>query len=1165
MYLASLDLFGFKSFAQKTKIKFEPGVTAIVGPNGCGKSNLVDAVRWVLGEQRESHLRSERMENVIFAGSNSRRPLGMSEISLTLHDADGDLSLEYDEVTVTRRLYRSGKSEYLLNKHACRLKDVVDLFMDTGIGPDSYSIIELKMVEGIISEDPVELRRLFDEATGITRYKVRRKEALRRLDDALQDRERALDILAEVENQVSKLNRQVSKVKSYNNLKNRIERMRISVVLTHIRELENQIAPLHQRLELLHKDRQDLSGKLSAREAEVVRIENDALKIEEERDLLGRDLSKAQAFFQERAKLLAQTEEHLRLNQWRIENNLKETDANRASLETVAEQIVESESALTTFRKNLPELESSFVTAQKIFAEVDEKFKQTRASTIEYRNNLNTLRAEQTDAIHSSEERKAKLHSLESRREELNQRKQLLESQQNELQQKLTEHVDKLDQKDRIIVAAKEKFKTNREQGQALIEAIREQEDELVELRTTHERTTLQIEHLQELRRRSSPIYSGGKALAEKYPDLVSAALADEIQADEKYIPAISSALLNIAYARVADLGESIGTIHQNLLEINKGKSAILMGEPPCYDLDDAKSFAEKTAGVVLADVIEGDSKTARWMRYFLRNIIAYETFDQLEAIAPTPLPLGLALVSLTGEYTDGSGFWIVGPSGEAVSRKTGVTAKSKELAQELHTIEKRQGSLSEKLKDMQSKYVTLQKILNDNEDELLRLQQDCDHSRSKKIKTETQVSGISAQLEQIADLILNIPAQIQSLEASSDQDPNLDTLLDRIRSAEETLNLQQEGEAKVLEEREVQRQALADAQINVERVRSDVARARDRLTELKQRQERYFERKASLTEEYEKVTAEVAQLKTEKEKQVKNVAAAGKKFDDLQLKLDDAESRRRDLNEAQRSAGMKVRDIRSRVEELSNQIHELQLEKVQLETNLNDEREKLQGVELEGLAEEDVDQEQLEKLIHRMHAMEPLNLAAEREYEDEKKRLDFLNEQLQDLEEAQKSLRETIESLNVEAKEKFDTGFARIRANFKQIFIEIFDGGDADFQLIQDDSLESRIEILASPGVKKVGSLSLLSGGEKALTAIALLFAIYMEKPSPFCMLDEVDAPLDDENTTRFGRLLEKFTPTTQFLVVTHNKRTMEIANNLLGVTMEETGVSKVVPVNLN
>lgn len=1166
MYLSSIDLFGFKSFAQRTRINFAPGVTAIVGPNGCGKSNLVDAVRWVLGEQREAALRSERMENVIFGGTQKRRPLGMAEISLTLHDRHGKLPVEYEEVTVTRRLFRSGKSEYLLNKTVCRLKDLVDLFMDTGVGPDTYSIIELKMVEGIISEDPNELRRLLDQATGITRYKVRRKEALRRLVDARQDRERVFDVLAEVERQVNSLKRQVARVRAYKRYQEKAKRIRLAIVLARVHELEKQLGPLDDSLGKLQERIQKTSGDLGSAETEAMRAEQELLQLENQRQELSRQFNEAQSSYQSALQEKNRVEEEIRLNEWRREKNQEETERISAELKAAEQHILAANEVLEKSRSAQPALEERLKEKQAAFREEDEKFKRARAESIATGEKLNDLRARESSAIRASEGRRASIRTLKARLEDLEQRQSSIRADIDKKREELVQseaNLEELSGELQKLRSAKLKIETETE---ALREKIRSLEHERDQANAARDRVALQIEHFNELHRRSSPLYSGGSALASQFPEVISATLADELQVDAKYVRAVESSLQGMAFSRAVLGEESFETLLDYLRNKSVGRAALLLGKAPSFDLSSVRSFAEKTGGKPLADCIERSSTVSDWIRSFLRNTVLYQSIEEMQSLTAQAAQNSISLVTLAGEFTDGKGLWIVGTSADAPPKALGVSENLKELAGQLRIIENRLLGLQESIAEATAELATLASERDSFLRALKEKQLSLDRETGRKLQFEAQIASSNLLLEQLHREAAEIPATLEKLSSDEEaQKGELNSALEQMEELEKSLRLQQESEATALDRREGARQALAEAQIEFERAGAEVVRAQDRVSELEQRRRRLAEGLDALAGEKESFSVKERHLNEELELLKEKVTEAGAKVEELRYGLEGIDSTRRAKQEEQRSGGSQVRDLRSNMEEISRQIHQVQLEKVQIESSLKEERAKLEGIDLDEIKDEPADSGKLAELERKILSMEPLNLAAEREYEEQKKRLDFLSDQIRDLDEAEMSLEQTVKTLNKEAADKFDAGFERIRSNFREVFQQIFEGGEADFRLAEDDPLEAQIEILATPGNKKIGSLSLLSGGEKALTAIALLFAVYMEKPSPFCILDEVDAPLDDENTMRFCHLLEKLSPQTQFLVVTHNKRTMEVAENLLGVTMEEDGISKVVPVQLN
>lgn len=1166
MYLSSIDLFGFKSFAHRTRIDFAPGITAIVGPNGCGKSNIVDAVRWVLGEQREATLRSERMENVIFGGAPNKRPLGMAEISLTLQDTNRSLPIEYEEVTVTRRLYRSGKSEYLLNKSVVRLKDLVNLFMDTGVGPDSYSIIELKMVEGIISEDPEEIRQLLDEATGVTRYKVQRKEALRRLLEARQDRERAQDILSEVEKQANNLKRQVAKVRVYRRLQRQVKQIQAAILWNNVKELELKIQPLGISLKALAENSEKTTAELNQREAELLRLEDESLQLENERRNISQEYSSAQSAYQILNAEKSSNEEETRLIQWRLNKNQEEREKIEQELKDVHEQIEKIKVDLQSSSDKLPAFEDRLQDAQSAFQKADGSFKSARSRTVSSQTEYNELRQREAGAIRSSEERKATVRTLQVREVELAKRLENIHQDLNEKQSKLKQVEISLAEKREQYQNIQNLYKEQGERKQLLQERLHALEAEFDHLKGQKDRIALQIEHYQELHHRSSPLYSGGGILAMKYPKLISATIGDELQVSEKYLPAVESSLQGMIYCRVVEAEGSFETLQQCLKSEKSGRAAILLGDPPESDNSEVISFAFQTGGVAIAEVIEGSTRISGWIRHFLRNIVYYDSLHKLHESASLAARHGYYLVNCEGDFTDGNGFWIIGNSAGRVKMTSGLSVRLKELARQLLDIEEKCREAENRIPEIRKELDSLESESADRESQLKELQQELDKETIHKLQLEAQSASARLILEQIKDELDQLPSKVEKLASiESAQEEEMRAALEKLKTLELDLGKLQEEESRLLDERELKRQAFANLQIEVEKARAEVKRAEDRHLELEQRQQRLNNRLAVIASEKESLIQRDRDLNSLLKAQKEKVTEAGAALQELHQMLGEIDLKRQDLQEAQRSCGSSVRELRLKLDGISEESHNLQLEKVQLETALKEEKARMQQVNLEEIDDISPDPQLLVELEKKLSSLEPLNLAAEDEFTEQKKRLDFLTDQIHDLDEAEASLKQTIETLNREAKERFDAGYKRINENFNAIFREIFEGGESALRLNVDDSLESRIEVLATPRGKKVGSLSLLSGGEKALTAISLLFAVYMEKPSPFCILDEVDAPLDDENTMRFCQLLNKFTPKTQFLVVTHNKRTMEVAKNLLGVTMEEDGISKIVPVQIS
>jgi chromosome segregation protein len=1166
MYLSSIDLFGFKSFAQKTHINFSPGVTAIVGPNGCGKSNLVDALRWVLGEQREAALRSDRMENVIFGGTAKRRPLGMAEISLTLFDNQGILPVDYHEVTVTRRLFRSGKSEYLLNKVPCRLKDIVDLFMDTGLSPESYSIIELKMVEGIVTEDPSEMRSLLDEATGITRYKHRRREAQRRLDEAKLDRERALDILVEVEKQTNNLKKQVAKLRSYKRLQDRAHEIRIVIALDHIRHLEDRLRPLNTTHKELELTLELSTGELQRLEASLLNLEEELANLEGQRQSLAQNYQAIEDEFQLTSQQKSKLEESARLNEWQQRRNGEEQEATRIELKRIQDLLFEAEAAFNSANEMLPPIKKGLQERQNLFQQADNEFREARSRSAQARDQLNQIRSREAEAIRSTEHRKASISSLISRLAELNYRKEELQKALHHKNSELSTAEQEQKLKVKLAIENHNRYNDLKARLDQLRQKIFDVEKNHAAAKANQQQIGLQIQHYQDLHRRSSPLYPAGKIIADKLPKSISAVLTDELQTSEEYITAVETALQSMAFARTVRNETEFGQIKELLRGEKTGSAAILVGMPPQSEQTNSRNFITQVGGRLLSEVIEGTSENAAWIRHFVSSVVVMPSLDDLTKHSHLAAQMQINLVTPKGEFCNGEGVWIIGSPKDSAPVSAGVSVKLSQLTKLLHEADLTVRSEEDRANKLRRELTSLEQLLHQAELELNQADKASVSANSARLTVEAQVVGNKLLLDQVRSEIDEIPKRIDQLsEGGGGEGSELADVLSSMRDLENAVDLEVDAEANAMEKRELERQALAEEQLRYEKARLEVARLQDKLTDLQNRLKRSTDRYGSIEETITQLKADQIKIADDLEKQQLQLADSTAKVQDARRILEEIDLKRRDFLEEQRAGGANVRSQRVKLDEVTQSIHKLQLDRVEIEAGLQEERRKLPtGVNPDDYSGVKGDVESLSELEHRIIAMEPLNMAAEEEFHELQQRLDFLNNQLKDLEGAQNSLQQTISTLNHEARERFSVGFSHIRANFIKLFSEVFEGGQADMKLLEDDPLESRIELLANPAGKKIGSLALLSGGEKALTAISLLFAIYLEKPSPFCVLDEVDAPLDDVNTRRFCKLLEQFTSNTQFLVVTHNKRTMEIAQNLLGITMEDEGVSRVVPVQI-
>jgi len=1172
MYLSKLEMVGFKSFALKTDLTFTDGVTAIVGPNGCGKSNIVDAIRWVLGEQKSSTLRADSMDQVIFNGSKTRKPLGMAEVSLTIENNKQILPTEYTQVVISRRLFRSGESQYLLNRTQCRLRDIIDLFMDTGMGSDAYSVIELKMIETILSDKADERRHLFEEAAGVTKYKARRREAQRKLDAAQRDIARVQDIVREVQKTVNSLARQAEKARQHQELS------------TELRELDRLLFAFEYADE--YAQLQVCVEKIAA--ARLHKEQSDA------------DVAKA-----EQASFAAEQQQHERDHALRQALDLETTvrsavaDVQQRSL-VVEERLVAARRTHDRLEREQHESQSQAMSTEDELRRVVERIgvaSEALEEAIKAAEYQRSMVAEQAKDVENA--RSATAH----RREALTQARQHLSEQQNLADRLRVQHENMLRrvrENETQQVAASERHRAVSEQmhreqtdipmlDAALAEAeqsLHLSEQRLVELRSEQEQLQTEADGLRARNghnKASLEFLIGLVDTTESSRFLLSTpewtpsgeklTLAEVLNADEHLRVAIEAALGDAARYFVvgnraeADAGISALSKHQ------AGKATFLCRDSvPSIDAPSAPLGSDVVGWA--SELVRVDEGLRGAVRSIIgRTIVVSNTSAAWQALRENSHAMNA--VTLAGEIVHRSGAVRGGSASKTEGVRVGRRERIEDLRSEVAALEERLASIEQRLAAIRSETSSIDlRALGDvvrraavqRNERIQRL----DNLRGRMDDAEQQQRLLQEELERLA-------AEHQSIiVAGTEAEGTVATAADAVVLAEQDLANVQHGVAETeLRLNDATRKAR-EAEILVVRLTgevqglsSDQQRLQSQSLTIDQRREQRNAERSELAEQIATLEREKALITDEAARCVSSLAEARANRESLELSVQEAQATFHAANEA-------VRRLRKDQEVNGDAVHEADLKlsevRIRVETLVRRATEELDMPAPEhpevpdtALPRDDIKQS-VQDLRRKLTGMGNVNFLALEEHERENERLTFLTTQLNDLQSSEQTLTLTIAEINQTAKEKFTTTFDRIRQNFIELFKVLFTEDDeADLQMVDDaDPLECTIEIQAKPRGKRPHSIEMLSGGEKTLTAIALLFAIYLVKPSPFCILDEVDAPLDDANIDRYLKLIRKFSENTQFLMITHNKKTMEAADTLYGVTMEEAAISKTVSVRL-
>ena len=1235
MYLKSLEMFGFKSFKDKTKIEFHQGVTGIVGPNGCGKSNVVDAIRWVLGETSAKALRGGEMADVIFNGTEKYKPLGMAEVTMTMADCEQALKVDYNEVSLTRRVFRDGKSEYRINGTLCRLKDIHDLLMDTGIGRTAYSIMAQGQIDQILSSKPEERRMVFEEAAGITKYKREKKEALRKLEFTEANLLRVSDVLAEQERRMNSLKRQVAKARRYQSLAGDVR-----ILDTHLG---------HKRFVEFTAERDEL--RTSIRSLEATEAELERLMAPKEEAVADARLD-ARNFEQELADLRQQLNAHrnqLAAAQGRVAFNEERKaelegriSQNREEIETTREKLAQQEFDVVAANEALEQLARRIAEQEIQLADQDERTRMARGGREEIETQLREARAEANRAQTIIASTQARIESSMAQLETSRERARMLADEE----QRLTlESEETFEQRNRIVAELDEHSARSAELEEAFQKAERTYQhtrgdldasraaaieaNKLLAQRASRFQVVRQLVASGEGFKKGTRKVLDGLDDAERFKPGIHGVLAGFIEADRSCARAIETALGGHLQAVLVADEKLADAIISRLTEKRLGQAAILPETFVGHSVSTQMEAVPEGAVGWALDKVKSDPRVSRVIEKLLEKVLIVPNFAtalRLHAAMPD-----VTMVTQAGELLGAEGVIHGGDAGEG-------NVSVLELQNEVRDLETEVAGLTE------AEAAARQRV-TDLEAQLSQLQEEVETSRERVQRHKVELSTLQGQLtlatrevESVQTKLENVRWERGELESREQVvHDNRSTLEGELAMARERLEgheedqrrLQSQVESSQRDEAELA-QALNELRTSlaVERQAKQAAEAQQqpmeaRLSELRELSIRRETEIESFVQRIESAAAENARLAEE-------VETHQAEAEDLATEIESRAGRRNELIEAIDKAEAELTESRRRYSKASDQRgrEEVAITKIELRleslvtTILERHQVELSAFEPDAHAllsciasqkaqragggrqtfveSEDSEDEEpaiivvdasksvdeipvlpgemtgepdwnfvesiVSELKRRLDSMGPVNVDAIEEYEELEARFNDVRSNYDDLVSSKANLIEVIDKINEETQRRFSETFAQVKLNFRDMFKELFgEKGQADLMLIdENDPLESGIEVIAKPPGKKLQSISLLSGGERSMTAVALLFSIYMIKPSPFCVLDELDAPLDESNINRFVKVLDRFIDNSQFIIVTHSKRTMARADVMYGVTMEEFGVSKPVGMRL-
>lgn len=1179
MYLKSIEIQGFKSFANKILFEFHNGITGIVGPNGSGKSNVADAVRWVLGEQRVRQLRGGTMQDVIFSGTEIRKPQGFAYVAITLDNSDHKLPIAYDQVTVSRRLYRSGESEYKINGSACRLKDINELFYDTGIGKEGYSIIGQGQIDKILSGRPEERRELFDEAAGIVKFKKRKLIAQRKLDDEEQNLVRVKDILSELEKQVGPLKLQSEAAKEYLKLKEELKSRDANLFLLEHKALQLQLSELDQKTSIVKGDWENASSQSEQLKKDFDRLEEENSASEEKIASTREEHSKSILLKESIEGQIAVLREQIRSEQLNEENRKERISSIDQELLGKEKQKQEYEKQREETKKQVAQAEQALTQAGQTLSETEQEMarlsKESEAAKAAIISALN----EKAGLAAKSQRYETMLEQVDVRRSEVTQKLLRFKSDESVQEEELKKEEKRLEQiqeeLDRLTELEEEtafRLTAAEEDGAALAARLsRSQQDYHI----SHSK----LESLKNLAERYEGYGNSIRRVMEQKSRIpgIHGVVADLISTSKKYETAIETALGGSIQNIVTDREETAKELIEYLKKNRYGRATFL----PLTGISARGGFTQESAlrepGILglASDLVEVKDEYRTLIQYLLGRVVVADTIDHAIALA-RKFRHTLRIVTLEGELLSAGGSM----TGGSFKNSSNLLGRQRELSE-------LQASCRKALQDVEE----TQKAIADNG----RLKAQCtgEAARLRETKQEIVLRKNTAQMNM--ERLLGKKQEIA--ESSADlvmENRELEFQLKEIRENRARLSREEEQLEQLQKEQEARSEQLSrklsDAQQQKEETAKLLSGAQLTAAGIRQQDRfiaenvsRILKEESSLKEERQRIldgSSESEAVISEKlakiEQLGRQILEETSKAQRLEEALAQNSEEKERLAEKQKSFFRKREELSEEIGRLDKELYRLESQKERLTERMSDqisymwEEYELTYSGAQALKDEAPGtipeiRRAIEELKGNIKGLGNVNVNAIEDYREISERYEFLKSQNDDLAAAREALLKIIEELDTGMRLQFEEKFAQIRQEFDKVFKELFGGGHGALILQEDeDILEAGIQIISQPPGKKLQNMMQLSGGEKALTAIALLFAIQNLKPSPFCLLDEIEAALDDSNVDRFAKYLHKLTKNTQFIVITHRRGTMVSSDRLYGITMQEKGVSTLVSVNL-
>lgn len=1179
MFLKQIEMKGFKSFADSICIELEQGINAVVGPNGSGKSNIADAIRWVLGEQSVRTLRGSKMEDVIFSGSNSRRAVNRAEVTLLFHNEDGQLPIEYSEVSVTRRLYRSGESEYLLNKKPCRRKDIIELFLDTGLSKQAFSIIGQGQVEEVLTSKPEERRMMFDEASGVLKYKERKREAEKKLAETNDNLARVHDILHELESQLEPLQIQSSIAKDYLEKEEELKAYDIQYVVWEIQEKHTKWEKIKAELSYLEEEREKVSASLQQVQEELKEEEKKA----EERE---QQIARVQEELVTMTEQMEKQEGEQRLIQEQSKHTKEQLADYEERLQQVKEKQKEIQSALSQEKQCVQTSKQETEALKKKLRTIEKERKEAEVTNDE---KVERLKGEYIERLNERAALRNEIRLLEDQKVQLDRKIRRLKEENNtliEARQQTEEAYEQMKEKERAFLLQYEREKEIYAQcvkeEVAIRKLVNEEEKKLYDAYRYLDQMQSRIEMLEEMEASYAGFFHGVKAvLQEKGKSLqgIVGAVPELLEVEKRYVTAIETALGGAMQHIVTETERDAQQAIQFLKKGKKGRATFLPTNviKPRRLRREHLLKIEKDAGFVAIakDLVRIPKRYQNIGDYLLGQVVVAKTLEDANRLGRF-CNYEVKIVTLDGELLHAGGSMTGG-----VGKKD--RAQVLERQTELKTLKEKRASFQAKtlafekeVANRKKQWQQLQVKVQEWQERLEEIKSTWEQWKQQLIVQEGEVSQASSRLalfdkehealqkerNELEEKISSLKKQLHTIQKEIDEmNDTIQSLEENEKERKDRLHDVKEEEMRVKVQWTKAKEALTYHEAEVTRLRKQLAEYKEQIVQLKKEKERLQGKSEQLTSSSARLPEKIEMLAQKKQEWTEKMAL---------LRRDKVEALDR-MEELKQAIQIQTETF----EERKERIHELQVAferlDVELDTKLRylEENYEITFERAKSNYQMTMPPEEVKKKIvlvkREMAELGPVNIGAIEEYERIDERVSFLKAQEKDLLEAKEALFQVIEEMDEEMKRRFSTTYQAIRKHFKVIFQELFGGGDADVYLTNEDELlTSGVDLIARPPGKKRQHLSLLSGGEKSLTAIALLFAVMKVRPAPFCVLDEAEAALDEANVKRFASYLRTFRERMQCIVITHRKTTMEEADVLYGVTMEEEGVSKIVSVKL-